>query len=101
MLTANDTSNVKSRLIPELRSESRLQGEDSLCSAAFCRASLRLDSRGRLSPRESCYSPPTVSPSIRIVGEATLPRNSRSFAISEMLQKMSLRLPATVISSTG
>ena len=32
----------------------------------------------------SSYSPPTVSPSIRIVGEATAPRNSRSFAISEM-----------------
>jgi hypothetical protein len=47
------------------------------------------------------YSPPTVRPSMRMVGEATLPRNSRSVPISEMLQKMSLRLPATVISSTG
>ena len=36
-----------------------------------------------------------------IVGEATLPRNSSSLPISEILQNMSLRLPATVISSTG
>src|ERR1700693_2027201 len=47
------------------------------------------------------YSPPTVRPSTRIVGAATDPRNSRSFAISEMLKNNSFRLPATVISSTG
>jgi hypothetical protein len=47
------------------------------------------------------YSPPTVSPSTRSVGAATEPRNSRSFAISEMLKNNSFKLPATVISSTG
>jgi hypothetical protein len=47
------------------------------------------------------YSPPTVRPSTRIVGAATDPRNSKSFAISEMLKNNSFRLPATVISSTG
>src|SRR6478672_11407028 len=47
------------------------------------------------------YSPPTVRPSIRIVGQATAPRNSRSFPISEILKKISFKLPATVISSTG
>jgi hypothetical protein len=47
------------------------------------------------------YSPPTVKPSIRIVGAATEPRNSRSLAISEMLKKTSFKFPATVISSTG
>src|SRR5579863_6700254 len=47
------------------------------------------------------YSPPTVRPSMRSVGAATEPRNSRSFAISEMLKNRSFRLPATVISSTG
>ena len=57
------------------------------------------DSR-RLPPRGS-YSPPTVKPSMRRVGEATEPRNSRSFAISEMWKNMSFRFPATVISSTG
>src|SRR5579864_75546 len=47
------------------------------------------------------YSPPTVSPSTRIVGAATDPRNSRSFAISEILKYNSFRFPATVTSSTG
>src|SRR5271156_6143942 len=47
------------------------------------------------------YSPPTVRPSIRSVGEATEPRNSRSPAISETLKNISFRFPATVISSTG
>src|ERR1700722_393947 len=47
------------------------------------------------------YSPPTVRPSMRIVGAATEPRNSRSLGISEMLKNISFRLPATVISSTG
>jgi hypothetical protein len=47
------------------------------------------------------YSPPTVRPSMRIVGAATEPRNSRSLAISEMLKNRSFRFPATVISSTG
>src|ERR1700734_1624174 len=45
------------------------------------------------------YSPPTVRPSMRIVGAATEPRNSRSLAISEILKNISFRLPATVISS--
>ena len=47
------------------------------------------------------YSPPTVRPSMRMVGAATEPRNSRSLPISEMLKNISFRLPATVISSTG
>src|SRR5580700_75349 len=47
------------------------------------------------------YSPPTVRPSMRRVGAATEPRNSRSLAISEMLKNISFRFPATVISSTG
>jgi hypothetical protein len=47
------------------------------------------------------YSPPTVSPSTRIVGAATDPRNSRSLAISEILKNNSFKFPATVISSTG
>ncbi len=38
---------------------------------------------------------------MRMVGQATAPRNSRSFAMSEMLKKISFKLPATVISSTG
>src|SRR5579863_7714512 len=48
-----------------------------------------------------CYSPPTISPSILMVGQATGPRNSRSLAISAMFKKMSFKFPATVISSTG
>src|SRR5215469_11035704 len=47
------------------------------------------------------YSPPTIRPSMRMVGAATEPRNSRSLAISEMLKNKSFRFPATVISSTG
>jgi hypothetical protein len=47
------------------------------------------------------YSPATVMPSMRIVGEAMAPRNSRSLPISAMLKNMSFKLPATVISSTG
>src|SRR5207249_3823527 len=47
------------------------------------------------------YSPPTVSPSMRRLGDATELRNSRSLATSEMFMNMSFRLPATVISSTG
>jgi hypothetical protein len=47
------------------------------------------------------YSPATVMPSMRIVGEAMAPRNSRSLPISAILKNMSFRLPATVISSTG
>ena len=47
------------------------------------------------------YSPPTVSPSMRMVGAATEPRNSRSLAISERFMNISFRLPATVISSAG
>jgi hypothetical protein len=47
------------------------------------------------------YSPATVMPSMRIVGDAMAPRNSRSLPISAMLKNMSFRLPATVISSTG
>src|SRR6266853_29989 len=50
---------------------------------------------------QSVYAPPTVRPSMRMVGEATEPRNSRSFAISEIWKNISLRFPATVISSTG
>ena len=57
--------------------------------------------QGQLRPSYTSYSPPTIRPSIRIVGLATDPRNSRSFAISEMLKKRSFRFPATVISSTG
>src|SRR5581483_11279590 len=49
----------------------------------------------------SRYSPPTVNPSIRIVGQAMAPRNSKSLPISEMLKRSCFRLPATVISSTG
>src|SRR4029077_18047982 len=55
----------------------------------------------RASVVKSPYSPPTVSPSMRMVGDATEPRNSRSLPISEMLRNMSFRFPATVISSTG
>ena len=51
--------------------------------------------------RPDVYSPPTVRPSMRIVGAATEPRNSRSLAISEMLKNRSFKFPATVISSTG
>src|SRR5581483_6947147 len=47
------------------------------------------------------YSPPTMSPSMRMVGAATAPRKTRSLPISEMFMKTSFRLPATVISSTG
>src|SRR5258706_1662724 len=47
------------------------------------------------------YSPATVRPSMRMVGAATDPRNSRSLPISLMWKNMSLRLPPTVISSTG
>src|SRR5260370_26560740 len=99
----------------ELDGGSRFRHNPALVTAIGARAGL--DSRGRLplrersfapigragrpSPHELSYTPPTVRPSIRIVGEATLPRNSRSLPISEMLQNMSLRLPATVISSTG
>src|SRR5881396_1350583 len=49
----------------------------------------------------SSYSPPTVRPSMRMVGEATAPRNSRSLAISEIFRNISFKLPPTVISSTG
>src|SRR5579863_4077169 len=52
-------------------------------------------------PDKRSYSPPTVSPSILIVGEAVEPRNSRSFPTSEILKKISFKFPATVISSTG
>src|SRR5207248_4553353 len=38
---------------------------------------------------------------MRMVGEATAPRNSRSLAISEIFRNISFKLPATVISSTG
>src|SRR5216683_3188260 len=62
-------------------------------------ARLRCD-RERHNP-QSVYAPPTVRPSMRMVGEATEPRNSRSFAISEIWKNISLRFPATVISSTG
>src|SRR5579885_2280548 len=58
-------------------------------------------SRRRSLDEVDLYSPPTVRPSIRIVGAATDPRNSRSLAISDMLKKSSFKLPATVISSTG
>src|SRR5581483_11851968 len=47
------------------------------------------------------YWPAMVRPSRRMVGAATEPRNSRSFPISVMLQNMSFKFPATVISSTG
>ena len=47
------------------------------------------------------HSPATVMPSMRSVGDAMAPRNSRSLPISAMLKNMSFRLPATVISSTG
>ena len=40
-------------------------------------------------------------PSIRNVGHATDPRNSRSLPISTILLIMSFKFPATVISSTG
>src|SRR5712691_9685176 len=50
---------------------------------------------------ELFYSPATVMPSIRRVGHATEPRNSRSLPISAILLNISPRLPATVISSTG
>lgn len=103
MLTANDTVNVKNRLIRELRLRCRSEefAGDGARATPDCGAALRLDSRGRLSLASPCYSPPTVRPSMRIVGEATLPRNSKSLPISEILQNISLRLPATVISSTG
>ncbi len=42
-----------------------------------------------------------VIPSIRSVGDATDPRNSRSSPMAVMLRKMSFRLPAIVISCTG
>ena len=47
------------------------------------------------------YSPPTVRPSTRMVGQAIEPRNSRSLPISARFKKISFRFPATVISSTG
>src|SRR5579862_6228873 len=59
-----------------------------------------INRRGRFAPARS-YSPPTVRPSMRTVGAATDPRNSRSLAISEILKNISFRFPATVISSTG
>src|SRR5664279_1917676 len=52
-------------------------------------------------PKRQCYSPATVIPSMRNVGDAIDPRNSRSFPISLMFENMSFRFPATVISSTG
>ena len=63
--------------------------------------SLRFGGRTNASVPTRAYSPPTVRPSIRIVGQATDPRNSRSFAISAILKNSSFRFPATVISSTG
>ena len=47
------------------------------------------------------YSPAMVIPSMRKVGEATAPRNSRSSAMAVMLLSISFRLPAMVTSSTA
>src|SRR5450755_2506243 len=63
--------------------------------------SLSQKRRARAPAPHTNYSPPTIRPSIRMVGQAMAPRNSRSLAISEILKNISLRLPATVISSTG
>ncbi len=94
----NEGVNIKNRLIPD--GASRLRDPHTEARVVTGLRTALLASVGP--PQSSAvYSPPTVSPSIRIVGEATLPRNSRSLAISEILQNMSLRLPATVISSTG
>src|SRR5260370_30329167 len=99
----------------ELDGGSRFRHNPALVTAIGTRAGL--DNRGRLSlrersfaplgragrpsPHELSYSPPTVRPSRRIVGAATLPRNSRALPISEIFQNMFLSLPATLISSTG
>lgn len=47
------------------------------------------------------HSPAIVIPSIRIVGDATDPRNTRSFPIAATFISISPRLPAIVISSTA
>lgn len=47
------------------------------------------------------HAPATVIPSIRIVGLATAPRNTRSFPIAVTLRSISERLPAIVTSSTA
>jgi len=67
----------------------------------FQRCDQDLALTGALATEVLNYSPPTVSPSTRIVGAATDPRNSKSLAISEILKNNSFRFPATVISSTG
>ena len=51
-------------------------------------------------PLRRSYAPATVKSSMRIVGESTPLRNSRSLAATRRWN-MSLRLPATVISLTG
>ena len=51
--------------------------------------------------RGSTQLPATVIPSMRTVGTAPEPRNSRSFPIAETLRNMSFRFPAIVISSTA
>src|ERR1051325_4357222 len=56
------------------------EGGDALTTAGGTPA---LPSGRIVRPYVVVYSPPTVSPSMRIVGAATAPRNSRSFAISE------------------
>jgi hypothetical protein len=47
------------------------------------------------------HAPARVMPSMRSVGEATEPRNTRSFPIAVTLRSMSARFPAMVISSTA
>src|SRR5882724_7412449 len=83
-------------VIPGCRFDGLWQGKDRVKSEEAA-------GEGAPTPPEphTNYSPPTTRPSMRMVGQAMEPRNSRSLAISEMLKNSSFRFPATVISSTG